>query len=153
MSCSYDEIESFLPSNKRMMEIVKEKFKNMTIVFYTNFKVLLFDYYIIVSSKGDVLFFKTTSHSSNWRRLRTQRQKIPDDYADDEFSSYSEDELDILKFGYSYIKRRFESTVELTIENSRDIIYENRKLNHKICNSIIKSIDNKLKKLEVLERN
>ena len=152
MSCSYDEIEEFLPpNNKKMIEIVKEKFENKNIVFYTNFKVFLFDYYIIVSSKGDVLFFKTSSHISNWRRLRIQRQKIPDSYADDECSSDSEDtedELDSVKFGHSYIKRRVESTAELTIENSRDIIYENRKLNHNIANSIIKSIDNKLKNLE-----
>ncbi len=151
MSCSYDEIELFLPSNKRMMDIVKEKFENKNIVFYTNFKVFLFDYYVIVSSKGDVLFFKTSGYTNDTRRLRIQRRKIPDDYADDECSSESddtEDELDSVKFGHSYIKRRVESTSELTIENSRDIIYENRKLNHEICKSIIKSIDNKLKILE-----
>ena len=155
MSISYNEIEEFLPpNNKRMIEIVKEKFENKNIVFYTNFKVFLFDYYIIVSSKGDVLFFKTSSHITNWRRLRIQRQKILDSYVDDECSSESkdtEDEIDIIKFGHSYIKRRFESASDLTIENSRDIIYENRKLNNGICNSIIKSIDKKLKNLEALK--
>jgi hypothetical protein len=151
MSCSYNEIELFLPPNKRMIEIVKEKFTNTTIVFYTTFKVFLFDYHVIVSSKGDVLFFKTTTLCSNWRRLRVAtRQKISDD-ADDERSSDSEDtedELDSLKFVHSYIKRRFESSTELTIENSRDIIYEHYKLNYNIVNSIIKSIDKKLKNLE-----
>lgn len=154
MSCSYDEIELFLPPNENMMKIVKEKFKNTNIVFYTTFKVFLFDYYVIVSSKGDVLFFKTSGNTNNMKRLRIQKQKIPDGYADDECSSDSEDteyELDSVKFGHSYIKRRFESTVELTIENSRDIIYENRKLNHNIATSIIKSIDNKLKNLELLK--
>jgi hypothetical protein len=154
MSCSYDEIEEFLPPNKRMMDIVKEKFENKNIVFYTNFKVFLFDYYVIVSSKGDVLFFKTSGYTDNTRKLKIQRQKIPDSYADDECSSDSddtEDDLDVLKFGHSYIKRRVESASELTIENSRDIIYENRKLNHGICKSIIKSIDNKLKTLESLK--
>lgn len=156
MSCSYDEIELFLPPNENMMKIVKEKFKNTNIVFYTNFKIFLFDYYVIVSSKGDVLFFKTSGDNTrrNMRILRIQKRKIPDGYADDECSSESddtEDELDCVKFGHSYIKRRFESTAELTIENSRDIIYENRKLNHNIATSIIKSIDNKLKTLEVLK--
>lgn len=154
MSCSYDEIELFLPPNENMIKIVKEKFKNTNIVFYTTFKVFLFDYYVIVSSKGDVLFFKTSGNTNNMKRLRIQKQKIPDGYADDECSSESEDtedELDSVKFGHSYIKRRFESTVELTIENSRDIIYENRKLNHNIATSIIKSIDNKLKNLELLK--
>lgn len=154
MSCSYDEIELFLPPNESMIKIVKEKFKNTNIVFYTNFKIFLFDYYVIVSSKGDVLFFKTSGNTNNMKRLRIQKQKIPDGYADDECSSESEDtedELDSVKFGHSYIKRRFESTVELTIENSRDIIYENRKLNHNIATSIIKSIDNKLKNLELLK--
>ena len=154
MSCSYDEIELFLPPNESMIKIVKEKFKNTNIVFYTNFKIFLFDYYVIVSSKGDVLFFKTSGNTNNMKRLRIQKQKIPDGYADDECSSESEDtedELDSVKFGHSYIKRRVESTVELTIENSRDIIYENRKLNHNIATSIIKSIDNKLKNLELLK--
>lgn len=155
MSCSYDEIELFLPSNKRMIDIVKEKFENKNIVFYTNFKVFLFDYYVIVSSKGDVLFFKTSVYTNDTRRLRIQRRKIPDSYAYyDECSSESsdtDDELDSVNFAHSYIKRRVESTSELTIENSRDIIYENRKLNHEICKSIIKSIDNKLKNLEALK--
>ena len=156
MSCSYNEIELFLPPVKRMVEIVKENFENTTIVFYTNFKVFLFDYYVIVSSKGDVLFFKTTPRCSNLRRLRvTTGQKMSDD-ADDECSSDSEntdDESDRVKFGHSYIKRRFEISTELTIENSRDIIYDHYKLNYNIVNSIIKSIDNKLKNLEASKSN
>ena len=153
MSYSYQDIELFLPKNKKFIPLIKKHIdlSETKIVFYTVCTIFNFNYYIIVTNKGDILCFRTNIIiiSNRWSHLVLKKKDDTDeDTADDELSS-DESEQEVVFFKHFFLKRRFESAAELTIENSRDIIFHHYKLNHYILKEISDKIDQKLKELEL----